>query len=238
MGEEVIMKVIAINGSPRKGGNTEILLKKVLVPLSAAGWDTELVQIGGKKIRGCTACYRCFEWDEPRCSIKTDIFNEVFEKVLASQAIILGSPTYFTDVSAEMKAFLDLAGFVSVAKGGLLRGKIGAAVVAVRRGGGTHAFDTMNHMFLMSGVIIPGSTYWNLGYGLDKGDVASDAEGLRNMEDIGRTIAWLGAAMAPPHGHLSEGNNCRIMRSVSRKMFFVFTPHDLRLTLLKTISDY
>lgn len=191
------MKAIAINGSPRKGGNTEILLKRVLEPLSAAGWETEFIQIGGKKIRGCSACYRCFESEEARCSITTDVFNDCFEKILACQAIILGTPTYFTDVSAEMKAFLDRAGFVSVAKGGLLRGKIGAAVVAVRRGGGTHAFDTINHMLLMSGVIIPGSTYWNLGYGLDKGDVAGDAEGLRNMEDIGRTIAWLGAAMAP-----------------------------------------
>lgn len=194
------MKAVAINGSPRKGGNTEILLKKVLEPLAAAGWETEFIQLGGKKIRGCSACYRCFESEELRCSMKTDIFNECFEKALASQAIILGSPTYFTDVSAEMKAFLDRAGFVSVAKGGLLRGKIGAAVVAVRRGGGTHAFDTINHMFLMSGVIIPGSTYWNLGYGLDKGEVANDAEGLRNMEDVGRTIAWLGAAMSPRMG--------------------------------------
>jgi len=191
------MKAVAINGSPRKGGNTEILLKKVLEPLSAAGWETEFIQLGGKKIRGCSACSRCFDTNDARCSMKTDIFNEWFEKILASQAIILGTPTYFTDVSAEMKAFLDRAGLVSVANGGLLRGKIGAAVVAVRRGGGTHAFDTINHMFLMSGVIVPGSTYWNLGYGLDKGDVAGDAEGLRNMEDIGKTIAWLGAAMAP-----------------------------------------
>ena len=121
----------------------------------------------------------------------------VSKKYLPVRLLYSGRPTYFTDVSAEMKAFLDRAGFVSVANGGLLRGKIGAAVVAVRRGGGTHAFDTINHMFLMSGVIIPGSTYWNLGFGLDKGDVAGDAEGLRNMEDIGRTIAWLGAAMAP-----------------------------------------
>ncbi len=191
------MKVTAINGSPRKGGNTEILLKKALEPLVNAGWDTELIQLGGKKIKGCSACYRCFETGDGLCSMKTDIFNEYFEKVLASQAIILGTPTYFTDVSAEMKAFLDRAGFVSIANGGLLRGKIGAAVVAVRRGGGTHAFDTINHMFLMSGVIIPGSIYWNLGYGLDKGEVSGDEEGLRNMEDLGRIIAWLGAAIAP-----------------------------------------
>jgi multimeric flavodoxin WrbA len=94
-----------------------------------------------------------------------------------------------------MKALLDRAGLVAVANGGLLRGKIGAAVVAVRRGGGTHAFDTMNHMLLMSGVIVPGSTYWNLGFGLDKGDVAKDDEAARNMKDLGETIAWLGEAL-------------------------------------------
>lgn len=189
------MKAIGINGSPRKGGNTEILLKKVLDQLSAAGWDTEFVQIGGKRIRGCSACHGCFDSKDGRCKVNTDVFNECFEKMRAAQAIILGTPTYFTDVSAEMKALLDRAGFVSVANNGLLRGKIGAAVVAVRRGGGTHAFDTINHMFLMSGAIVPGSTYWNLGYGLDKGDVMADEEGLRNMEDLGRTIAWLGSAI-------------------------------------------
>ena len=189
------MKAVAINGSPRKEGNTEILLRKVLDRLSGSGWETEFVQLGGKKIKGCTACYQCFAVKDSRCAMKTDFFNECMEKILAADAIILGTPTYFTDVSAEMKALLDRAGFVGIANGGLLRGKIGAAVVAVRRGGGTHAFDTINHMFLMSGVIIPGSTYWNLGFGLDKGDVMSDEEGLRNMEDLGSTIAWLGNAM-------------------------------------------
>lgn len=191
------MKAAAINGSPRKKGNTEILLRKVLEPLLSAGWNTELIQLGGKKIRGCTACYRCFKTKDARCSVKVDVFNECFEKMLTAQAIILGTPTYFTDVSPEMKGLLDRAGLVSVANDGLLRGKIGAAVVAVRRGGGTHAFDTINHMFLMSGAIIPGSTYWNLGFGLEKGEVMGDDEGLRNMEDLGRTIAWLGKAMSP-----------------------------------------
>ena len=204
------MKAVAINGSPRKGGNTEILLRKVLEPLAGAGWETELIQVGGKKIRGCTACYRCFGAKDGRCSVKTDVFNDCLEKMLSGQAIILGSPTYFTDVSAEMKALLDRTGLVAIANGGLLRGKIGAAVVAVRRGGGTHAFDTMNHMFLMSGAIIPGSTYWNLGFGLNKGEVADDEEGLRNMEDLGRTIAWLGKAMSAhmksyPKGAVAEG---------------------------------
>ncbi|MGA3267365.1 MAG: flavodoxin family protein [Verrucomicrobiota bacterium] len=189
------MKAVAINGSPRKGGNTEILLKKVLAPLAAAGWKTEFVQLGGSNIRGCRACYQCFKKKNRRCGQKDDFFNPCFEKMAAADAIILGSPTYFTDVSTEMKALLDRAGLVALANGGLFRGKIGASVVAVRRGGGTHAFDTMNHMFLMSGAIVPGSTYWNLGYGLEKGDVAKDDEAARNMNDLGQTIAWLGEAL-------------------------------------------
>ena len=189
------MKAVAINGSPRKGGNTELLLKQVLTPLTDAGWDTEFIQLGGKPIRGCQACYQCFKTKNSRCSQKDDFFNQCMEKMIEADAIILGSPTYFTDVSAEMKALLDRAGLVAVANGGLFRGKIGASVVAVRRGGGTHAFDTMNHMFLMSGVIVPGSTYWNLGFGLDKGDVAKDEEAARNMKDLGQTIAWLGKAV-------------------------------------------
>ena len=189
------LKVLAINGSPRPGGNTETLLKKVLEPMAAAHWETEFFQLGGQPIRGCRACYACFKTKNSRCGQKEDCFNACLEKMIEADAILLGSPTYFTDVSAEMKALLDRAGLVAVANGGLFRKKIGAAVVAVRRGGGTHAFDTMNHMFLMSGVIVPGSTYWNLGFGLDKGEVEKDAEALRNMTDLGETMAWLGQAI-------------------------------------------
>jgi multimeric flavodoxin WrbA len=189
------MKAVAINGSPRKGGNTEILLQQVLQPLAAAGWDTEFLQLGGKAIPGCKACRHCFATRNSQCGQKDDFFNHCMAQMIAADAIILGSPTYFTDVSAEMKALLDRAGLVALANGGLFRGKIGAAVVAVRRGGGTHAFDTINHMFLMSGVIVPGSTYWNLGFGLDKGDVTRDDEAARNMADLGQTIAWLGSAI-------------------------------------------
>ena len=189
------MKAIAINGSPRKGGNTEILLKKALTPLAAAGWETEFIQLGGSPIRGCQACYVCFAKKNFQCSQKDDVFNECFEKMVAADAILLGSPTYFTDVSAEMKALIDRAGLVALANGGLFRGKVGAAVIAVRRGGGTHAFDTINHMFLMSGAIVPGSTYWNLGFGREKGEVSRDEEASRNMNDLGQTIAWLGEAL-------------------------------------------
>lgn len=189
------MKALAINGSPRQGGNTEILLKKVLEPIKAAGWDVEFLQIGGQAIHGCLACYKCFETKDGRCVQTKDAVNQVIESMTKADAIIIGSPTYFTDVSAEVKALLDRAGLVGLASGGLWRGKIGAAVVAVRRGGGTHAFDTINHMFLMSGAVIPGSTYWNLGFGLEKGDVAKDDEAARNMQDLGESIAWLGEAM-------------------------------------------
>jgi multimeric flavodoxin WrbA len=195
------MKAVAINGSPRKGGNTELLLKKVLAPLAAAGWETELIHAGVAVIRGCRACYQCFEKKNLRCSQHEEFFNECFGKMAAADAIILGSPTYFSDVSAEMKALLDRSGLVALANGGVFRGKIGAAVVAVRRGGGTHAFDTMNHMFLMSGAIIPGSTYWNLGFGREKGEVAKDDEAARNMTDLGQTIAWLGQAI---HQHAGQ----------------------------------
>jgi multimeric flavodoxin WrbA len=193
------MKAVAINGSPRQGGNTEILLKKALAPLSAAGWETELIHLGGAPIRGCRACFHCFETRNSQCSQKDELFNQCFEKMAAADAILLGSPTYFTDVSAEMKALLDRAGLVALANGGVFRGKIGAAVVAVRRGGGTHAFDTINHMFLMSGAIVPGSTYWNLGFGREKGEVEKDDEAARNMKDLGQTIAWLGEAI---HQHI------------------------------------
>ncbi len=200
-GKETDMYAIAINGSPRKGGNTETLLKAALAPLTAAGWETELVRIGGKLMRGCLACNKCFERQDKKCIQTEDSLNEVLAKILRAQAVIIGSPTYFTDVSAETKALLDRVGYVSFANGRLLRGKIGAAVVAVRRGGGTHVYDTINHMYLMSQMIVPGSTYWNLGYGLDRGDVAGDAEGLANMDHLGRTIAWLGKVMEP---HLAD----------------------------------
>ena len=190
------MKALAINGSPRPGGNTETLLKKVLAPLEAAGWSTEYLRIGGKPVRGCMACMKCGEKRNGRCVIEGDAVNDCLEKMFAADAIILGSPTYFSDVTAEMKALIDRAGFVALANGGAFSGKIGAAVVAVRRGGATHVFDTINHMFLISSMIVPGSIYWNLGVGCDKGQVLEDEEAMRNMSHLGKTIAWLGTAVA------------------------------------------
>ncbi len=191
------MYALAVNGSPRKGGNTELLLQEVLGELGKAGWETELVKVGGTAIRGCIACYKCFENKDRECSVKTDNFNEIFAKMDRADAVILGSPTYFAAVSADLKALIERAGFVSVANGHLFCGKIGAAVVAVRRGGAIHVYDTINHMFQMSRMVIPCSTYWNMGFGRDKGEVAQDAEGMANMRQLGRSIDWLGRAIIP-----------------------------------------
>ncbi len=195
------MYAIAINGSPRKGGNTEILLKEVLSELKKADWEVELVQVGGTDIRGCIACGQCRKKKNNKCELDKDVFNKVFKKMVRADAILCGSPTYFAAVSADLKALLERAGFVALSNENAFAGKIGAAVVAVRRGGATHAFDTINHMFQISRMIIPGSTYWNMGYGLEKGDVQGDDEGLNNMRHLGQTIDWLGRAINPCLSH-------------------------------------
>ncbi len=194
------MYALAVNGSPRKGGNTQLLLEEVLGELTRAGWDTELVKVGGTPIRGCMACNRCFENMNRQCAVTTDHFNEIFEKMLKADAMILGSPTYFAAIGADLKALIERAGYVAYANGHAFAGKIGAAVVAVRRGGAIHVFDSINHMYQMSRMIIPGSTYWNMGFGLEKEDVKGDEEGMVNMRHLGRTIAWLGKAIAPNLG--------------------------------------
>ena len=185
------MKVIAINGSPREDGNTALMIQKILDVLKEEGVETQFIQLGKKNIKGCTACYQCFKKKDKTCAVKNDVFNEILCETLLADGLILGSPTYFTDVSAELKAFIDRAGLVAVANGGLFRHKVGAAVVAVRRGGGVHAFDTINHLFQMSQMFVVGSTYWNLGFGLGKGEVKDDAEGMNNMLDLATSMAFL-----------------------------------------------
>ena len=191
------MYALAINGSPRKEGNTELLLKEVLTVLDGAGWETELDQVGGTAIRGCIACEKCFENKDDKCSVEKDMFNDIFSKMLKADALVLGSPTYFAAVSADLKALIERAGYVAFANNHAFSGKIGAAVVAVRRGGATHAYDTINHMFQMSRMIIPCSTYWNMGFGLNKGEVLKDEEGLANMRHLGKCIDWLAKAIIP-----------------------------------------
>jgi multimeric flavodoxin WrbA len=185
------MKVLGINGSPRTGGNTETMIKKVFEPLEQAGIETELVQIGGHSVHGCTACYKCAEMKNNTCIITKDPVNAIIEKMVEADGIILGSPTYFTDVTSELKALIDRAGFVSLNNKGLFRHKVGVGVVAVRRGGATHVLDTINHLFQISQMFIVGSTYWNMAYGLKPGEVSEDKEGMANMVDIGESMAFL-----------------------------------------------
>jgi multimeric flavodoxin WrbA len=185
------MKVVAFNGSPRKDGNTVTLIKHVLDELEKEGIETEIVQIGGKSIHGCTACGKCVENKDRKCIIDKDIVNDCIEKMLEADGIILGSPTYFADLTPELKALIDRAGFVAGANGGLLRHKVGAAIVAVRRAGSIHVFDSINHLFTISQMIIPGSSYWNIGMGLDEGNVERDDEGIQTMHTLGQNMAWL-----------------------------------------------
>jgi multimeric flavodoxin WrbA len=185
------MKVVGINGSARKDGNTAILINYVLAELKNVGIETELIQLAGKKIHGCIACYKCWENKDKQCSMNDDIANECIEKMIEADGIILGSPTYFSDVTPEMKALIDRSGFVSRANDFLFKRKVGAAIVAVRRAGATHVFDTINHLFLVSQMIVPGSIYWNMGVGREKGEVEKDEEGIQTMKILGQNMAWL-----------------------------------------------
>ncbi|PWR75546.1 flavodoxin family protein [Methanospirillum stamsii] len=185
------MKVVAFNGSPRKEGNTSILLTSVCDELQKEGIETEIIQVGGKKVHGCTACMKCFENRDNRCTIDNDFVNECISKMIDADGIIIGTPTYFADVSTEVKALIDRAGFVAMANGGLFTRKAGAAVVAVRRAGAIHAYDTINHLFGISGMFTVGSNYWNIGMGLHPGEAKNDTEGLEIMKNLAQNMAWL-----------------------------------------------
>jgi len=185
------LKVVAFNGSARKDGNTAILIRRVLSVLEKEGIETELIQLACEQIRGCNACRTCYKTKDERCIIVDDRVNEYVQKMKEADGIILGSPTYFSMMTPEMKALIDRTGYVARANGDLFKRKVGAAVVAVRRAGGIPTFDAINHFFLISQMIIPGSSYWNIGIGKKKGDVEGDKEGMKTMEDLGRNMAWL-----------------------------------------------
>ena len=185
------MKVIAFNGSPHKEGNTYSLLKITCDKLESKGIQTEIIHIGGKQIHGCLACRKCFQNKDKKCIQTGDIVNSCIEKMIEADGILVGSPTYFSDLTPEVKALIDRAGFVGFANDGLFKRKLGAAVVAVRRAGAIHVFDSINHFFLISQMIIPGSSYWNLGVSGHSGTISGDEEGIRTMENLGKNMAWL-----------------------------------------------
>ena len=184
------MKVVAFNGSARLDGNTAILLTTVLAELNREGIQTELVQLAREHLQGCGACYRCFKQKDERCSVDTDPVNDYIAKMAAADGILLGSPVYFADITANMKALIERCGMVARANGDLYQRKVGAGVVAVRRGGAIHAFNSLNHFFTIGQMLIVGSSYWNIGIGREPGAVSSDDEGLGTMRRLGENMAW------------------------------------------------
>ncbi|MFH0975411.1 MAG: flavodoxin family protein [Spirochaetota bacterium] len=185
------MKVIGINGSPHKEGNTSLLIKAVFRELEKENIKTEIINIAAKPVRGCTACMACAKNLDKHCVLDDDGINDCIDKMVEADGIILGSPTYFTDVTAEMKALIDRAGMVSAKNGGIFKHKVGGSVVAVRRGGATHAFDTMNHFLHYMQMFLVGASYWNMVYGKEIGDVNKDEEGMLNMKTLGENMAFL-----------------------------------------------
>jgi multimeric flavodoxin WrbA len=185
------MKVVAFNGSPRREGNTKILIDTVFSELQDEGIETEMIQLGNKLVHGCTACGKCKEIQNGKCHIKNDHLNYCIEKMVEADGIIIGSPVYFADVTTEVKALIDVAGYVTRANGFLLKQKVGAGIVAVRRAGAMPTFGTMNNFFLINQMIVPGSTYWNLAFGRNTGEVLEDEEGMQTMKTLGANMAWL-----------------------------------------------
>ena len=185
------MKVVAFNGSPRRNGNTVVLINEVFRILEREGIETEMIQLGNKQVHGCTACGKCKEIQNGKCHIKNDHLNFCIEKMIEADGIMIGSPVYFADVTPEVKALIDVAGYVTRANNHLLKRKVGAGVIAVRRGGALHAFETINNFFLISQMIVPGSSYWNFVIGRDPGDVLNDKEGMQTIKTLGENMAWL-----------------------------------------------
>ncbi len=184
--------ILAINGSPRANGNTSILLTNVLESIkhNYEGAVCEVVQVTSLDIRGCVACRACYNNKNMKCILNDDM-NALFAKMVNADVILLGSPTYVSDVSSQIKAVIDRASYMSGANDKALARKLGAGVVAVRRAGSVHAFNTINNFFLLNDVVVIGSTYWNNGIGWEKGEVENDAEGLECLKRLGENIAWI-----------------------------------------------
>jgi multimeric flavodoxin WrbA len=185
------LKVILFNGSPRKNGNTYHCLKIIEEEMKSNGIDCETIWIGKENIHGCIACAQCAKNKDKKCAITSDKINEYIEKIISADGIILGSPTYFANVSAPMKAFIDRVGLVSIVNGYLLKHKIGAAVLAVRRQGATHAFSSINFFFLINQMYVVGSSYWNHGIGYQPGEVKNDKEGINTFKNLSNNFVLL-----------------------------------------------
>jgi multimeric flavodoxin WrbA len=186
------MRVVALNGSARKDGNTAILLNLAMDELRAQKIETEMIQLGGERISGCLACYQCQKNKDGKCVVKADRVNEYIQKMREAEGILLGSPTYVADITANLKAVLERATIVCRANGGdMFKRKAAAGIVAVRRAGAIQALNVLNAFFLINQMIVVGSSYWNVGIGRNLGEVNSDLEGAQTMKALGQNMAWL-----------------------------------------------
>lgn len=185
------MKVVAINGSPKKEGNTYHAIRMVAAELEKAGIETEIVHIGNKAIQGCIACGQCAKNRNERCVLPGDEVNNALQKMKQADGIILGTPVHYAAIGGTMKSFLDRAFYVAGSNDGMLRHKVGAAVVAVRRSGGVPTFDQLNNFLHYAEMLVPSSNYWNVIHGRLPGEVAQDEEGLQIMRMLGKNMAWL-----------------------------------------------
>lgn len=209
----ISMKIIAINGSPKKEGNTAHALKLVLEPLEKAGYETEIIQIGGEVIGGCRACGLCGKNKDEQCVIKSDSVNECIQKLKAADGILLGSPVHYSGISGAMKSFLDRAFYVAGANGNLFRHKVAAGIVAVRRSGGTAALDQLYKYLMYSEMLLPSSNYWHVIHGATPGEVLSDAEGVQIMSLLGTNMAWLLSLVEAGKGLQSEPEAVKKVRT-------------------------
>ena len=182
------MTILAISGSPRKGGNTDTILRFALEVLEEKGIGTEFISLAGKKILTCTACMGCTE--ESRCILEDD-FGPIFQKMLDSDGFIVGSPVYFGSATAEIKALLDRAGYVARQNGNLFNRKVGGPVAVARRIGQNFTFAQLLMWFMINGMVVPGSTYWNIAFGKKKGDVMEDEEGVETIRSFAENLSWL-----------------------------------------------
>ena len=183
------MKILAVNGSPRAQGNTAQMLQTVLAVCETAGHETVTYQAGGGEVHGCRGCGGC-GIHKGLCAV-SDWVNELYPEMAAADAILLGSPTYFGDLTPEMKAVIDRTGMMSRRDDMRFSRKIGAAVSAVRRAGSLHTLDSMNHFFLINEMVVPGSSYWNLSVAREQGEYERDEEGVQTMQRLGENIVWL-----------------------------------------------
>ena len=182
------MKVLLINGSPRKEGNTATALAEVAKQLAKEGIESEIVWIGNKPIRGCAACGRCVANGLGRCVFDDDVCNRISEKFVDVNALIIGSPVYYGQPNGALLSVIQRAFY---SKGASISGKPAASIAVCRRGGATAAFESLNMPFQMMNMPVVTSQYWNIIYGRTPGEAALDREGMQTMQTLARNMAWL-----------------------------------------------